>query len=349
MTEHQVRRWTFTNHDMEHPITWDKVRDHARYLCYQEEICPTTGRHHQQGYIEFTRTRKLSWLIKYIASGPHYEIARGTLEDNKKYCSKPESAVPNTFVEAGTPMSQGQRTDLADVYNDIKAGKTIREVVDLHFPVYVKYHAGIEKAMMHLVKPRDAFPDVYLLVGPTRTGKSSFPNRFFKEEEIHRQLCLKTDKPFWGRYSQQKVVVLDEFTGQWSADYLKQLLDRYPITVDTKGGQLSFNSPVVFITSNKVPEHWWEGKEDLAPIYSRFKSYLLYESGDYREVIHRYQSASIEVAPFNEIPPSLLASIPIPPPPPLVRSEPSGVSSSDSESSSIEDRNSLLQEGSDLL
>lgn len=83
----------------------DALLDNLRYMCYQLEIAPTTGQRHVQGYLHFKNKRSMSSVRGYFAKGncnfPHLDASRGTPMQNRNYCSKEDSAVPETFREFG--------------------------------------------------------------------------------------------------------------------------------------------------------------------------------------------------------------------------------------------------------
>ena len=65
-------------------------------------------------------------------------------------------------------------------------------------------------------------------------------------------------------YNYQEVVVIDDFDGYLDFKFLLKLVDRYPITLDTKGGMITFNSKFVIITSNEHPRYWYEYRNEDA-------------------------------------------------------------------------------------
>ena len=62
---------------------------------------------------------------------------------------------------------------------------------------------------------------------------------------------------WWDGYSTQETVVLDEFYGWLPFDLLLRLCDRYPLLVETKGGQVQFVAKTIIITSNSLPSNWY--------------------------------------------------------------------------------------------
>lgn len=308
----QQRRWCFTNHDVEHRIEWHAIRDHAQYLVVQDETCPTTGKVHQQGYLELTRPWRLNRLKKVVHPTCHFEPARGTPEENKKYCSKSETSVEGTFAEHGEPGQQGKRNDLVALKKDLDAGKSIREIADIHFETYVKYHAGIDKAMTLLQKPRDFKPQVTVIVGPPGSGKSKYIRDKHNAEDVCTITAMKGTPWFLG-YENQKVIVIDEFYGQWDWDFLLQVLDRYPMQVQVKGGNRQFNSPHIYITSNLAIDNWY-GARDYTALLRRLTEYYQVRGDHYVDSLPQLLPQAPPLIPFNNADASSSSGIPSPPP-----------------------------------
>ena len=55
-----------------------------------------------------------------------------------------------------------------------------------------------------------------------------------------------------------EVVIIDEFYGWLPFDLLLRVCDRYPLLVETKGGQTQFVAKVIVITSNSLPSNWYK-------------------------------------------------------------------------------------------
>ena len=103
---------------------------------------------------------------------------------------------------------------------------------------------------------------VYVLVGEPGTGKSkwaldNFPNAYWKQRGN-----------WWDGYHHDEVV-LDDFYGWLPFDTLLRLLDRYPLLVETKGGQASFIAKTIVITSNALPREWYQNVRNYSALARR--------------------------------------------------------------------------------
>lgn len=70
----------------------------VRYIVVGEEICPTTGKLHYQGYVEFTRSVRMNAVKKYFSDNTmHLEKRKGSREQARCYCMKDKK-----YTEVGT-------------------------------------------------------------------------------------------------------------------------------------------------------------------------------------------------------------------------------------------------------
>ena len=51
----------------------------------------------------------------------------------------------NNFMEFGKPKAQGERNDLADVYESLKVGRSLQDIIEEHPGTYIRYLRGIER------------------------------------------------------------------------------------------------------------------------------------------------------------------------------------------------------------
>lgn len=59
-----------------------------RYIVYQIELCPETGREHLQGFVQWTDKQRLTALKKFHRTA-HWEKRLGTPYEAEHYCKKP--------------------------------------------------------------------------------------------------------------------------------------------------------------------------------------------------------------------------------------------------------------------
>lgn len=274
-----ARRWCFTLHDYT-PLQEERIQALAGdcpFLCYGREVCPDTARPHLQGYIEFRNAKSLA-RVKELLGAPtaHLEVARGNRQSNHVYCTKSD---PIAFVHGDPGGGQGNRTDIAGYVAAITEGATISELLVSHPEQFVKYHGAYEKIRFASMVHRDPAnpPDVRWFYGESGAGKTQEAARIGGDD------CYwKPPGRWWDGYEGQRTVILDEFRPDWwSFNYLLRLLDRYPLSVEIKGGTRVFNSPIIIITCNRKYDELYEGErgENLRQLERRVGTSVRFQRG----------------------------------------------------------------------
>lgn len=64
-------------------------------------------------------------------------------------------------------------------------------------------------------------------------------------------------------------MIIDEFTGQWPINFMKRLLDKWPMEFPYKGGQVQIRTTQFWITSNQDPTTWWWNTRTPPTIHDR--------------------------------------------------------------------------------
>lgn len=125
------------------------------YACWQEEVCPKTGKHHWQGYCELpSKTTRGEFQKRLGCGNVHCEIPRH-LEEARAYTFKEESRVPDSFTEVGTRFvsQQGHRSDLDSLYDCIEAGMPKWQIAVEHRGHALRFAGHIERVQKWLFKP----------------------------------------------------------------------------------------------------------------------------------------------------------------------------------------------------
>lgn len=126
--------------DLEHPA--------LRYVVYQREKAPTTGKLHYQGYIEFNKPIYFTTCQKIIGDSKcHIEIRKGTREQARVYCMKEETREEDTkYIEYGSWESggQGNRNDLRQLATRLFNGELTQKDIENDYPhYYIQYYNTI--------------------------------------------------------------------------------------------------------------------------------------------------------------------------------------------------------------
>lgn len=262
MSKQRARAWCFTIFPQEE--LWTETtdimkslgQDKAQYLIYGIEKCPTSGRRHLQGYIYFKNSKSMSAVKKLLKDNTaHLEKARGSPQENIKYCSK-----DGEFFFFGDEPKQGKRTDIAMIKDDLATGANMRTVI-----LNARSNQGIQYAKSYMTyheKKRDYAPEVFWIYGPTGTFKSTLAQQMAKDPHYQQE-----SGKWWDGYDAHEDVIINDFTQDFCkyAELLR-LLDRYPHRVQVKGGYRSWLAKRIFITCPSHPKEMFgcarqEGRE----------------------------------------------------------------------------------------
>lgn len=230
---------------------------HLKYAIYQVEVSNNTGFTHYQGYVEFTRPKSFGQV--HLMDGmdsAHLEPRKGTRDQARAYCCKLDTAVDGPFEFGEWVKGQGERADLAQLRDMLKEGKTERDVLEVMPEAYFRYHVAIGKARALLARSREDKTKTIFIYGQTGVGKSRRalnivgPTGYWKQPNTQ----------WWDGYDGKQDVVIDDYKGWLTYTELLRLLDRYPLPVQVKGGQVNFNSSTIVITSCVLPWQWYSDK-----------------------------------------------------------------------------------------
>lgn len=231
-----------------------KACPQVRYVVFQEESGGENHTKHYQGYVELKSARRLTFLKK-IAQG-HYEVRRGTREQARDYAMKEDTRVAGPWEYGEWISGQGARSDLDAAASALREGG-LQMVLENHLPTFIRHSSGFERAAWRLSSSnvREKV-EVTLLYGPTGTGKTKYVY------DKHPNLYRKTfDDSWFDGYEDQKVLLLDDFSGKSSKmglTYLLCLLDRYPVTVNIKMSKRNLMAEHIYITTNIHPYMWYD-------------------------------------------------------------------------------------------
>lgn len=236
----RARRFAFTQYDLE--FEYEKLGN-VNYLIVGLETCPSTGRKHHQGYVEFNSQRTKQSVIKKL-NKCHVEIAKGNSKENIKYCKKEGHIV----LETGEPTAQGKRMDLEAIVNEIQENPDIstKELIDINPGAFCRNYRALEIVKDQYEPKRDWVPEVHYIWGPSGSGKTRTAL-----EAGATKVWFKDG--FFSGYEGQDTVLLDdvdEWTFFRNRNVLLELLDRYAYRINVKGGSRNWKPRTIYITSN---------------------------------------------------------------------------------------------------
>lgn len=270
MSNARSRNWCFTYHidgDADNVYATLAALD-CRYIVFGREVCPTTGRRHLQGYVEFENAKTMSAVKRCLGSDRmHLESRRGAQDQAIDYCKK-----DGDFVERGVPArdpavgGQLEKDRWTRARDAAKRGDF--EAIDDE--LYIRHFSSFKKIRMDACQDRHTLDGELKnewFYGDTGTGKSVtarelFPDMFVKDPETR----------WWDGYNGESVVLIDDFDKfhKSQGGDIKRWADRYPFQAPIKGGYLKIRPEKIVITSQYLPEQIWDDEETLRAINRRF-------------------------------------------------------------------------------
>lgn len=247
------RRWVFTSflERIHFETLPGPSKDKINWLIAGSETCPDTQRSHVQGAIVLSNPISLPSLKKLLCDpAAHLEPMKGTPQQSEAYCSK-EDPAPYSF---GNIPEQGKRSDILALKESLESGATDQDLWSEHFPVMIKHDQAVKRYRLVMTAARDpaTAPKIYIHTGPSGCGKTrAMPP---SGPDVYWHSC--SDK-WWDGYCGQSTVIFDEFYGQLPYQQMLRILDRHPMTVETKGGTVQLTATIFYFTSNKDWQHWW--------------------------------------------------------------------------------------------
>ena len=278
-------RWVFTHNnysdnDLDRARAWI-TPDNCLYAVVGKETAETTETPHLQGFLHLKKRSKISTLKKKLFNA-HFEVARGSDEENQKYCTKGG----NILLEIGQPAPKnGTNTSFVnatEIATRVGAGEDLHDILhsDDKFMVAHDKHMQYVDRMIEINANKigeEAFRDYYgcnnMVFWPWQAelydmltkeqpdprrifgyvdpkggaGKSSFASMF---RSRHNAIRFRGGRPqdIAYAYKRQPVVFFDFPRTNHDVDKMCSLMEQM------KDGEL-FSSKYVSVVKSFAPPH----------------------------------------------------------------------------------------------
>lgn len=260
------RNWTFTKqvNERREPTPedfLDALKSYEpTYFLFQLEKGRDTGKLHYQGYIIFKNARAFGWQkANTLTDRMHTEVMRKGEEANHRYCSKSDTRLEGPW-DYGKRKKVNGNTTLEAAAEAIISGLPMQDIARDHSVAYVKHHTGLtalNSTLNYLPKDGDTKTQLWIFTGERRTGKSWAARTMAGGEPNIARPLFGNSGLWWGTYTQQPFVILDDFNSNCPLGQLNRLADYYPSSIEAKGTEIPFNSKVIIITSNLSFDLWY--------------------------------------------------------------------------------------------
>jgi len=236
---YKTRSIVFTAYNLD---KLNELREYAQneteYTRFGIETCPTTGRKHIQGWLQWTNPRSVQPFWTRF-DHPHVEPRHGSTTDNNRYTAK-----EGEWEEYGTPPRQGDRIDWRQAVEQVRAHVPVVQVIAEQPHLLPSIRALERYQTLSRQPPKDRDVRVLYIHGPAGCGKTraihqAYPDAYWKPEG-----------QWWDGYEGQPVVVLDDYYSDLPYATALRVLDRYPLRLPNKGGFAPAEYTTVLITSN---------------------------------------------------------------------------------------------------
>lgn len=258
----------------------EKVPNGVKFLVFQQEIAPTTGELHIQGFVAMQQQKRPTALAPLFHCIPEsFQKSNGSASSNRGYCTDDDKRAPNCepFEWGDVPRGQGERTDLEAVELIIKKGRGTTKVIEKELATFVKYPRGIEIAAQHYIKKRiKARPKInvqaFCLYGDSRCGKSHWATEFDPEDSFEVTDLKRGERLNIDGYNGERTLIIQDYHGEIPYGSFKRMFDGTGTQFNTKGGYAYSEWEFIVITSNDHPKDWyptergdiWSSVESLA-------------------------------------------------------------------------------------
>lgn len=213
------------------------------------------GKRHLQGKVTWARTYRLPQLHKLL---PRYHIEVSLCSKDFNYCLK-ENILLNR-----NESKQGARSDIIGAMEMVRTKKTRLELMEEHPTVVARYEPFLDSYRAEL----NAFNGERCVIwvhGETGTGKS----RTIRDI-VPDAVSISIKNGFFQGYRGEPAVILDDFRAHdLPFSELLKVLDRYPYTANVKGGSISWNAKLIYITSCYAPQDVYTVSESVQQLLRR--------------------------------------------------------------------------------
>lgn len=206
-----------------------------------------SGYLHWQLIIHLERKQSLTGVRK-LYGDVHAELTNSKSAED--YVHKDE-----TCVDVSTRFELGRRKLRR---NDKRDWDLIRQLAHqgdfskVDSDVYIRYYFALQRIARDNLRPVEMVRRAFVFWGDTGTGKTRKCWDLAKNA-YPKDPCTK----WWDGYTDQKTVIVDEFTGSINISHILRWTDRYPALVEKKGSTECFNADRILFTSNLHPREWY--------------------------------------------------------------------------------------------
>lgn len=256
--EQRAKHWCFTinnpkpdHHDLDRLVGWN-------YCVVGNEVCPSTGTPHLQGYVCFDKQLRMN-AVKKMMPTAHLEIMLGTPQQASDYCKKEGDFTEFGVLPKSKSESGGEATRLK-YQKTIDLAKTgqLSSIEDFAPDLYLRHYSTLKRITMDNPRPLtdiDQLENEWIYgapgVGKSRMARAENPGYY-----------LKPHNKWWLGYKGQDTILIDDLDrddARWIGQFLKNWCDHYPFHAETKGDGVIIRPKKFVVTSNYRIDELFDG------------------------------------------------------------------------------------------
>lgn len=315
------RRYLLTINNPGEEWTHETIRKilnglHLRYWCMADEVGLQEKTPHTHVYFVAQTSAIRFSTVKSLFPTAHIDPALGSSQECRDYImksgkwqtdEKADSSIPGTFQEGGElPIErQGERTDLALLYQYIKDGLSNYEIMEQN-PDYMLSLEKIERARQAVREQeyRDTFRvlETTYVWGPTGTGKTRGVMEKYSYSGVYRVTDYK--HPF-DSYVGEDVLLLDEYSSNFPIRALLNYLDGYPLNLPCRyNNRVACYTKVYIISNLELSKQYVDVQVDSPATFTAFLR-RIHRVIEYREdgmTIHHGSGLEYFSQPIKAVP-----------------------------------------------
>lgn len=307
----QSRKWQITiNNPVDKGFTHNSIKDilstfkSCVYYCFSDEI-GEEGTYHTHIYMCCSSAVRFSTIQNKFGGG-HYEMAKGTSQENRDYVykegkwekdKKKETNLPDTHEEWGDlPVErQGKRNDIDDLYDMIKSGMSDYEILE-SCPNYMLQLDKVERVRQTVredkYKNEWRTLSVTYVWGETGTGKTRMVMEKYGYANVYR--VTDYDHPFDG-YRGQEIIAFEEFRSDLKIGDMLKYLDGYPLSLGCRYlNKQACYTTVYILTNVPLSFQYRHIQEDEPRSYQAFLRRI--------NEVHHYTGHDVEIGCIVQTP-----------------------------------------------
>lgn len=259
----QNRKWCFTLNNWTEEEFENLLKTDSDYIIIGKEVGEQLTPH-LQGFLYFKNKKTLK-QCKAINGRAHWEIAKGSVDQNVTYCSK-EGNVTERGIKPANAKEKGIKgaAAIAAQWELAKAGK-FEELP----PASIKTYEYIFAKYGHKPQDIDNLDNIWIY-GTSGCGKSRYVR------DTYTRFYSKSISKWWDGYTDEEVVVIDDIDPSHAEKSgigynLKIWADHYVFNAETKGGTLFIRPKQIIVTSQYSISSVFTDPETFAAISRRFR------------------------------------------------------------------------------